>query len=194
MKKCQILLFEGFETLDVFGPLEILSFLEDVEVELCSLQGGMIAASQNYEVDTSEVSSKMDILLIPGGQGTRKLVDDVVFIGALEKLISDASFVLSVCTGSALLAKTSCLNHRQATTNKRAFSWVQSLNEKVDWQKNARWVVSDSIYTSSGVSAGMDMTLGFIADHYGLEKAEAIAKRIEYRWHNDSDDDPFAVK
>lgn len=62
----------------------------------------------------------------------------------------------------------------------------------VKWVKKARWVRTQNIYTSSGVSAGIDMALGFIADTYGLETAESIAKGIEYIWNPDNEDDKFA--
>lgn len=77
-------------------------------------------------------------------------------------------------------------------TNKRAFEWVRGTRPQVGWRQKARWVSTEKFYTSSGVSAGMDMTLGFIADQWGLETAQEIASRCEYLWQNDPDTDPFA--
>ncbi len=68
------------------------------------------------------------------------------------------------------------------------------MNESVLWQENARWVVADKYYTSSGVSAGMDMALGFIADQLGKNTAEKIASDIEYIWNDDLNNDQFANK
>lgn len=195
MKKCKVLLFDDFETLDVFGPVEVLAHVQDIEVELSSVSGGLIKAYQGYEVKTTKLdSSPFDILLLPGGQGTRQMVNHKPFLEALEKQIELSEIVLSICTGAALLAKTRYLDGKAATTNKMAFKWVESLNSKVIWRPKARWVVADSIYTSSGVSAGIDMALGFIADHYDYATAKEIAKSIEYIWHEDAGQDFFAVE
>lgn len=123
----------------------------------------------------------------------RPLVDDGAFCEKLKKLADAATWCLAVCTGSALLARTGLLAGRRATSNKRSFDWVVSVAPDALWQRKARWVVSGKYYTSSGVSAGIDMALGFIADRYGREKALAIARGMEYVWHEDAADDPFAV-
>lgn len=132
-------------------------------------------------------------LFIPGGAGTRALVDDVQTIDLLRELTLKSTYTLSVCTGSALLAKTGLLKNINATSNKKAWEWVGSIDEDVKWQKSARWCVDGKFYTSSGVSAGIDMSLGFVKDLYGEQKAEDIAKHIEYIWNKDSTNDPFAV-
>ncbi|MBS7576602.1 MULTISPECIES: DJ-1/PfpI family protein [unclassified Enterococcus] len=195
MKKCKVLLFNDFETLDVFGPVEVLAYIKDIDVELSSITGGLIKAYQGYEVKTTKLdNSPFDILLVPGGQGTRQLVDDSAFLAMLDKQIELSEFVLSVCTGAALLAKTNWLDNKAATTNKQAFKWVSALNSTVLWRRRARWVVDSPIYTSSGVSAGIDMTLGFIAEQYGYNIAKEIANSIEYIWNEDAEQDFFAVK
>ena len=81
----------------------------------------------------------------------------------------------------------------KATSNKKAFEWAKSNSNQVTWVYHARWVNDGKFYTSSGVSAGMDMALGFVRDLYGMEKAEKIAQDIEYVWNKDSEADPFAV-
>ena len=133
-----------------------------------------------------------DVVLIPGGAGTRPLVSDERFLTVLHGLMSSARFCLTVCTGSALLAGTGLLDGRRATSNKRAFSWVKSMRPQVDWIGHARWVSDGRFVTSSGVSAGIDMALGFIASQYGSELAERIAHDTEYIWNNDPRKDPFA--
>ena len=70
--------------------------------------------------------------------------------------------------------------------------WVVSVNPAVNWVHRARWVVDGKFYTSSGVSAGIDMALGFLADRLGQEAAEEAALGAEYLWNRDSDHDPFA--
>jgi transcriptional regulator GlxA family with amidase domain len=107
-------------------------------------------------------------------------------------LADKSKYCLSVCTGAALLAKTNLLNGKNATTNKKAYQWVCEQNRNVNWIKKARWVIDGKFYTSSGVSAGMDMALGFVSDALGREKAEDIARHIEYFWQDDKNNDPFA--
>ena len=135
----------------------------------------------------------IELVLIPGGMGTRKEVDNTYLIETIKAMADSCTYVLTVCTGSALLAKTGLLNGRKATSNKRAFSWVMSTEKKVNWVRQARWVVDGKYYTSSGVSAGMDMTLGFLSDIHGIALARDVAHQLEYRWAEDKDADDFAT-
>jgi len=189
------ILFDEFETLDVFGPVEILGRLgEDFHLNFYSLNGGIIKSSQEVPVYTKPLPSLNQenyILMIPGGLGTRKLVEDDVFLERLKTLSLDAEYILTICTGSILLAKTGFLDGKNATTNKRVFKWTQHFPE-VKWIRKARWVKDGNIYTSSGVSAGMDMALGFAADLLGYDVAKEQSIQIEYSWHEDSSWDPFS--
>jgi transcriptional regulator GlxA family with amidase domain len=189
------ILYDNFETLDVFGPVEILGRIEeDFHLNFYSLKGGIITSSQDVPVYTKPLSSlnfENYILMIPGGMGTRKLVDDTVFLEHLKGLFLDAEYVLTICTGSILLAKTGFLEGKTATTNKRVFKWTQHFPE-VNWVHKARWVKDGNIYTSSGVSAGMDMALGFVADLLGYDVAKEQSIQIEYNWHEESSWDPFS--
>lgn len=191
------ILFEGFETLDVFGPVEIFGMLpEKYAVEFYSMRGGLVRSTQNVRTDTlpvGEISGEY-LLFLPGGMGTRALVNDAVFIDTVATLARNAKRVLSVCTGSALLARAGLLKGLAATTNKRAFEWASSNDREVRWQRRARWVRDGKFYTSSGVSAGMDMALGFISDTEGCSVAEDIARRIEYLRNDNPNDDPFAAE
>ncbi len=188
------ILFDQFELLDACGPIEVFGRHPQVQMKSYSLAGGLIYSRQGVAIETLPIDTfkGADVLLIPGGQGTRSLVGHSAFLAVLRTMTEQSSYVLSVCTGSALLAMTGVLNGRKATSNKRAFDWVQSLNEKVQWIGSARWVVDGPFYTSSGVSAGIDMTLGFYADQFGLEAAKKAAEEIEYIWIEDKNHDPFA--
>lgn len=189
-----VILFNEFETLDVFGPIEVVGKLEKYfGIEYYSQKGGVVRSSQNVRVETLPISdiNKADILLIPGGFGTRNEVNNQELIGYLKILSMNAQFVLTVCTGSALLAKTGLLKNIKATTNKMSFDWVIEQDNEVQWIRKARWVNDGKYYTSSGVSAGIDMTLGFVSDMIGIEVAEKIAKGIEYIWNSNKDYDPF---
>ena len=133
-----------------------------------------------------------DVLLIPGGRGARNEVDNPFFMDWLRTASQDAEITSSVCTGSALLARAGLLDGRRATTNKLAWQWATSQGPKVDWQPRARWVVDVPFYTSSGVSAGIDMSLALIAAHTDETTADDVARWAEYQRHRDPHDDPFA--
>lgn len=192
--RIHILLFDDFETLDIFGPIEILARVEEYELVYESLEGGIVRSAQGTQIVTSRLGKAEpdSVLVIPGGRGTRTLVKDDTFLNRLSEFVQNAGYVLSICTGSALLAKAGALDGLKATSNKKALEWVISVSDQVDWIRHARWVRDGKFYTSSGVSAGMDMALGFVGDLYGMQKAEQIAGDIEYIWNRDQNADPFA--
>ena len=192
-----VLLFEDFELLDVFGPLEMYGMLpEHFELHLVAENAGEVASRQGpkslVEHDLGD-GRQYEILLVPGGPGTRREVDNNALLDWIRSQSPNAEYVTSVCTGSALLARTGVLDGVRATTNKRAFEWVCAQGERVHWQKQARWVEDGRFFTSSGVSAGMDMSLALIGKLLGREAAEQVATRTEYEWHSDSRWDPFAA-
>jgi putative intracellular protease/amidase len=188
------LVFNDFETLDLFGPVEVFGKLEECRIQYFSIPGGKIINKDNIQIITENINKieKYDVLILPGGQGTRILVNDNEFVQNLKIVAEKMSWCLTVCTGSALLAKTGLLDDFEATSNKIAFEWVKTNGKNVKWKYKARWVVDKKYYTSSGISAGIDMCLGFVCDRFGEEKAEEIAKRMEYEWDNNKDNDIFA--
>jgi putative intracellular protease/amidase len=193
-----VFLFDDFETLDVFGPVEIFGRLKDkYSVSFCSLTGGLIKNEHGISIATDridEFKNPVDILLIPGGHGTRAAVNNAALLDKLIKVCNQSKYVLTVCTGSALLAKTGLLNGRKATSNKRAFDWVVTQGLHVNWIKKARWTKEDKFYTSAGVSAGMDMSLGFLCDMHGIDFARKVAFEIEYSWIEDMEEDDFYLQ
>jgi transcriptional regulator GlxA family with amidase domain len=191
-------LFEGFELLDVFGPLEMfgvapgrfsITLIGPHTDPLASAQGPRSVCDHTYEG-----APRCDIVLVPGGIGNRPLLEDRAFLEWLARFCTDADYVTSVCTGSALLAAAGLLNGYRATTNKRAFTWVREIGDDVEWVPEARWVVDRNRWTSSGVAAGIDMALALTARLYGDEAAQRTADGTEYDWHVDSTWDPFAAK
>ena len=133
-----------------------------------------------------------DLLLIPGGRGTRREVGNAPLIDWIERQARHAGIVATVCTGAALLARTGLLDGHRATTNKQAFDWVATQGPNVLWQRQARWVEDRKFVTSSGVSAGMDMMLAVIGQICGTEQAREVANWAEYVWNEDPSTDPFA--
>jgi transcriptional regulator GlxA family with amidase domain len=192
------LLFEGFELLDVFGPLEAWGMLASAggwKVVTTAASAGSVASAQGPRTvaDHSLVDCpKLDVILVPGGIGTRREVNNEALLEWLRRRSSEAEVVTSVCTGAALLARAGLLDGRRATTNKGAFGWVVEQGPAVQWIKQARWVEDGPFVTSSGVSAGIDMTLAVIARLVSMEAAERIAVGMEYDWHRDASWDPFA--
>lgn len=193
-----VLLFDDFETLDVYGPVEVFGRLTDLyTIKFYSLDGGQIKNRHGVSALTEKleyVPENLEIFIVPGGLGTRKEVENKVLIDKIKEIATFSKFVLTVCTGSALLARTGLLDHKTATSNKRAFAWVVTNGANVNWNTKARWTIDDKYYTSSGVSAGIDMVLGFIRDRHGIAFARRIAFEIEYSWNEDKDKDTFKVE
>ncbi len=192
----QIVLFEGFELLDVFGPLEMFGNLgADLRLEMVAARGTVVSSFQGPRTAldaTFDRAEPTDWLLVPGGFGTREAVNDAALIGWLRERIPAAELIMTVCTGTALVARTGLLDQHRATTNKRAFGWVAEQGPAVDWVREARWVRSGRFATSSGVSAGIDMALAIVEEFFGAARAEALRVATEYDWHRDPTWDPFA--
>jgi putative intracellular protease/amidase len=196
MRSIAVLVFNEFELLDVFGPLEMFGLLPD-DFELCLVAQdiGIVTSKQGPRVVADYCfndARAYDILLVPGGMGTRSEIHNTLLLDWLRATSEKAQFVASVCTGSALLAKAGILDEKKATSNKRAFQWATAQSDKVQWQKQARWVEDGKFFTSSGISAGIDMSLALISNLLGIEVAEEVANSAEYEWHKNSEWDPFA--
>ena len=191
-----IVLFPDFEILDVFGPVEMLGMHpQTFELRMVAESRGCVSSAQGPRCvadDGFDDEADYDVILVPGGHGTRREVDNASMLRRLERRSGRARFVTSVCTGAALLARAGVLDGRHATTNKMNFDWVVSQGPAVHWKYDARWVEDGNMFTSSGVSAGMDMTLAFIARILGEQSADDAALWAEYSWHRDADVDPFA--
>ena len=193
-----IILYSDFETLDVFGPVEIFGKVPDWKMQFYSRDGGLISNRDGVQIATESFNtmpqSEIDTLFIPGGTGARTLILEADYINQLKQLAQKSRYVLTVCTGSALLAKSGLLDGKRATSNKLSFEWVKTSSLQTQWIEKARWVTDGKYYTSSGISAGMDMALAFVQDRAGETVARQIATRIEYRWQQDSQQDEFCLK
>ncbi len=193
-----VVLFPEFELLDVFGPLEMFGMVpENFTIHLVAEQAGAVASRQGPQSIAERGFGddlRFDLLLVPGGPGTRTEVDNDWLLNWLRDQSKVAEYTASVCTGSALLAKAGVLDGLRATTNKRAFGWAAAQSNNVTWIPEARWVEDRNVFTSSGVSAGMDMSLAIIGKLLDNDVAEQIATWTEYDWHRDPSWDPFAKK
>lgn len=198
-------LFEGFTTLDMYGPVQAFAscrkpdddggWLRDFKQITLGHSASAFKSSEgptttaDYSFDDAPA---FDILLIPGGFGTRTVVEDSGLLDRITALSERATITTTVCTGSAVLARTGLLDGRPATTNKVAWDWATAQGPNVAWQRKARWVDDGDVVTSSGVSAGIDMALSLIARLRGEETAVNSAKFMEYIWNRDAHNDPFA--
>ena len=189
------LLYDGFELLDLYGPLEMFGNLKP-QIEIItvaekirpvpSFQGPQTMAEFDYQNCPS-----LDLILLPGGFGTIKELGNQAIISFLKERVPSAKVTMSVCSGSWILAKAGLLDGRRATSNKVYFKMATQQSDQVDWVSEARWVEDGPLFTSSGVSAGIDMSLAVIAALYGEEKAMEIANYTEYVWNKNPNEDPF---
>lgn len=194
-KNVGVVLYPGFEVLDVFGPVEMWGYIPDFNVVFIAEQAGPVPSAQGVEVVAPysfATAPALDILMVPGGFGTMAQLENAALMDYLRKSSAGAEYTTSVCTGSALLARAGLLDGKRATSNKRFFSLAAAQDPDVKWVVAARWVEDGKVFTSSGVSAGTDMALALVARLYGREQAEALASSVEYVWEGKADDDPFA--
>ncbi len=197
-----VVLFEGFEPLDAFGPIQVLGIvprlfrvvlLGPAPGPVASALGGAPGPAVLAEDAWESPDVSVDVLLVPGGMGTRAEVGNQRLLAALRSRAAEAELVTSVCTGAALLAAAGLLDSKRATSNKRAFDWVRSQGPRTEWVPQARWVVDGNTVTSGGVAAGLDMAFHLVERLHGHDLARRLADGIEYEWHDDADWDPFAA-
>ncbi|KAL7351534.1 DJ-1/PfpI family protein [Histoplasma ohiense] len=205
-----MLLYPGFQALDAFGPLDILNIVAlEKEIKLSLIGPTMDPVSTKSPIpntySTSSTSYQsvvpthtydappedIDVIIVPGGVGSRHetIKPTVQF---LAERYPRVRYLLTVCTGSYVAAQSGILDGKKATTNKIRYDAVVAKAPKVNWVRQARWVVDGNIWTSSGVSAGIDEMLAFVQEIYGRELAVKVATVMEYNWHEDSTADPFA--
>ena len=191
-----VILYDGFEVLDAYGPIEMWGNVTEFDLFTVAENEGPVRSAQGVSTLATysfEDAPRIDILLVPGGNGTLAQLRNPKILDFLKKRHAESVWTTSVCTGSALLAKAGILDGLRATSNKAFFSIAKNQSSKVDWAESARWVEDGKVFTSSGVSAGTDMSLALVGKIYGLERARTLAKQLEYQWHEDKDRDPFAI-
>lgn len=205
VRRVAVVLFDDFTVLDAYGPIQAFSACRHnrsdgkvarlYEIFTLGMRSGSVRSGQGpiTQIDhTLADAPSWDVLVVPGGSGTRLLVEDKTFVGWLKQASERSSVIASVCTGAALLARTGMLDGRKATTNKLAWDWVVAQGPRVNWQRRARWVDDGNIVSSSGVSAGTDMALALVGRLNGRDMAIAAARNMEHLWNQDATNDPFA--
>ncbi len=190
------IIYPDFELLDLYGPLEMFGSLKpELEIVTIADKPGPVASTQGPETVAQfsyADAPPCELILLPGGIGTLAQLENRALADFLRARAAQCERMMSVCSGSAILAKIGLLDGKRATSNKMYFNLASSQSDQVHWQEKARWVEDGIFVTSSGVSAGTDMALAVIANLYGQERAEQIAVYTEYQWHTEADRDPFA--
>lgn len=191
-----VFVFPGFELLDASGPLEMWGNLKkQVKIVTVAKRKGEVASNQGpsflaeYGIDDCP---PLDLLLVPGGFGVGAVLKDKDTLDWLRARSTKAEITMSVCNGASILTAAGVLDGRPATTNKAYWNSSTAPGPKVKWVRHARWVDDGNMVTSSGVSAGIDMTLHVIERLFGSPAAERLASQAEYEWHRDPAWDPFA--
>jgi len=186
-----ILIFEEVEVLDFCGPLETFSVINDVSdiqvnVFTIAKNSSILQARSNLIVKPNYdfVSHpKLDILIIPGGIGTRKLLNDEDTLKWIYTQYMDVTYLMSVCTGALLLAKLGLLLNKKATTHHTCFHLLKEIDPTITIVKNERFVDEDKLLTSGGISAGIDLSFFVIKKIWGDEIAQLVAKEMEYNYN-----------
>jgi transcriptional regulator GlxA family with amidase domain len=192
-----ILLFDDVEVLDFSGPFEVFSVARLVEPErqedehqlfrvltiaehnrIISCRGGLLVQPHA----TIEQHPLLDILVVPGGQGTRRERQNQRLLNWIGQQNRQTQLTTSVCTGAFLLAESGLLNQHRATTHWGSVEWMRTTYPAIEMLADVRVVDEGHIITSAGVSAGIDMSLHVVARLYGPEVARWTARRMEYDW------------
>jgi transcriptional regulator GlxA family with amidase domain len=192
-----VLLFEGVAVLDLAGPFEVLTrarlepgaesrrFEDDAlfdvftvakTAEAVTATGGLVIVPRHSFAD----APRIDLLLVPGGFGTRPLLQDAETIDWIRRTAASARRTASVCTGALLLARAGLLDRRRAPTHRGAFGLLTSLARDVTVDREARFV-DDGVMTSAGLASGMDLALHIVETLFGRTVADETARYIEYR-------------
>ncbi len=186
-----LLVFDEAEVLDVAGPFEVFSVagrrhgLEPFRVVLVAERPGPVTLRGGFTVQPHHLLAEApvaEILLIPGGFGTRRELHNTGLIDWIRGAAGRAELVLSVCTGSLLLGKAGLLDGLQAATHHAAVGLLRDVAPGALIREGERFLDNGRVITSAGVSAGLDMSLHVVERLLGTELAEETASYMEYHW------------
>ncbi len=194
-KTVGILLFDEVEVLDAFGPFEVFSVAQTADpddlggnlftVVTISETGGPVRTRGGLTVTphhSFENHPPLDIVVVPGGYGTRAQVTNATALDWLRARTAEAELRTSVCTGAFLLAEIGLLDGHSATTHWGSIDRLRDGYRNIDVQEDVRFVDEGTIITSAGISAGIDMALHVVARLHGTDAARATARYMEYDW------------
>jgi transcriptional regulator GlxA family with amidase domain len=199
-KRVGIVVFPDVEVLDFCGPFEVFSVTRlneqarreepsPFEVLLVAEQAGTIVTTGGMKVTpdhTLETCPPLDILVVPGGWGTRAEIKNPRLLAWIEDRARQVETLTSVCTGSMLLGQAGLLDGRHATTHWRSLQWMRESFPSVTVEEKLHVVEDGNVLTSAGISAGIDMALRVVARYFGEPVARHTARNMEYRYPDDN--------
>jgi transcriptional regulator GlxA family with amidase domain len=188
MVRIGILLFDDVEELDAVGPWEVLgawalAHPDEAEVVALSAQSGQVRAAKGlrlYADRSLDQAGQLDMLLHPGGMGTRPMLKDDDHLAWLRAQREQVPLLTSVCTGSLVYAAAGLLAGRPATTHWASLDLLAELDPSIEVRPDDRFVDDGDVITSAGVSAGIDMALHVVARLAGADRAREIRRYIQY--------------
>jgi transcriptional regulator GlxA family with amidase domain len=176
-----ILIFDKLTALDAIGPYEVLRSVPGWEVKFVGPEKGPVrtdsgALGLSADFGLDEVS-EADIVLVPGGEGNRPLMEDEAVLSWLRLIDEGTKWTTSVCTGSLVLGAAGLLEGRRATSH---WAFLEQLRAFGADPVGGRYVEDGKVVTAAGVSAGIDMALHLVGQEVGPEVAQAVQLGIEY--------------
>ncbi len=199
-KRVGILVFPDVEVLDFCGPYEVFSAVRrseerrreepsPFEVLLVAERGEPVAAAGGFRFlpdVTTAACPPLDILVVPGGWGTRREIGNGDLIRWIAERGRAAETLTSVCTGAMLLGRAGLLDGHRATTHWRSLGWMRESFPAVTVEERLHVVEEGRILTSAGISAGIDMALRVVLRYHGETIARATARHMEYPFPDDN--------
>lgn len=190
-RKVAVLLFPEAELLDFAGPFEVFSVASRwvkppaFNVFTVAEKPGPLIAKNGLSINPHHLLADCpapDVLVVPGGQGTRKEMNNEALVAWIGQAAARAEVVLSVCTGALLLAKAGLLDGLTATTHHGAIDLLRQVAPKATIREGVRFLDKGKVVTSAGIATGIDAALHVVGKLLGPEQAEKTARYMEYAW------------
>ncbi|KAK6540619.1 hypothetical protein TWF694_008014 [Orbilia ellipsospora] len=207
-KNIGIALFRAWQPMDVFGVFEALwelGLLTPINVYLIDADGSaaMVKPFNPFATGSNTTATvladysfdnapPLDVWIVGGGIGTRDNATMAPVIEFTKKVYPSLQYMISVCTGASVLARAGILDGKRATTNKNAWAFVTQFGQRIRWQPHMRYVRDGNVWTTSGVSAGVDGILGWIEYVWGTNVSTTVTNAMEW-YHSGANDDIFGT-
>lgn len=183
-----LVVFPGMQGLDLIGPVEVFAAANDevdhtaYRLRVVAREPGSVSTSSGVTVvadeAVAEVRGRIDTLVVVGGDGTARAASDEELVRQITRIANQSRRVTSVCSGAFLLARAGLLDGRRATTHWRVCDLLASTFPAVTVEPDPIFVRDGNVWTSAGVTAGMDLALALVEDDLGRDVALAIARRL----------------